>query len=472
MRLQPLSIRIIVCLSVASYMLIGLPATATTILSNGMINDINGPSDDIALSNGPGDSSTIANVMAGADISANDDDLSIALLQNSVLLFSGGVAQGDVSVEGNSVAFLQGTATIGGNLSIADNGELQFSDASLVEGDVELDDNATADFSGGTVVGEVVVAGDATAMFTGGTFEDTIVGEDNGVITIEFAIAEDNVEAADDAVIHILGGEVLGSVESVGSAVVNISGGAFPAIFSDGEELVAEGGTIHVTGGVFGEAGVDDGGSAIATVGASLRFQGAEIAGVEDGIAPLVSFSSRLNGVVEISDVAFGDLELEALNGGKISVDDFSAGSVSVTMFAGATVDVEGGEADSLDVFAELGSFINLRGGNFEDVDVTLETDSILTVYGNSFTYLGIPIELLPEDGFIEETGELRGVSGTLAGVLRDGSPFSLSFSRQISPLPGARVFLVQVPEPATASIGLLVATALIFGRLSRKGQA
>jgi hypothetical protein len=444
---------------------------ATIILNNGMINAINAASEDLEVSNGPGDSSTIANVMTGTDIGVNDDDFSIVLLQDSVLLFSGGVAEGDVSVEGNSVAFLLGTATVGGNLTLADDSELQFSDMALVEGDIELDDNAMADFSGGTVEGEVVVAGDATAIFTGGTFEDTIVGEDNAVIHFVMGTAEDNVEAADDAVIHISGGEVQGSVESVDDATVSITGGAFPAIFSDGEDLLAEGGTLHVTGGLIGEAGEDGGGSVIATINGRVTFTGVEIAGVADGTAPTASFSSRANSVLDLSNVAVGDLSLNATTSGTLNVDNVTADEVTASMLGGGTINLNSGEAASLDVVSEVGSNLNLRVGDFGDMTVALKSMSVLRVFGDSFTFLGIPVESLPAEGYDPLTGELFAIGGTLAGVLADGTSFSMTFSRQFSP-PDQAAHIFLVPELSTAVLGFLALASFLAGRPRRNRRA
>jgi hypothetical protein len=433
-------------------------ALATTFYNNGAVNSVNGPSEDVEVGNGPGDSVTTLDVNTGANVGVNEDDRSIGLAQNSVLNFSGGAAQGDVEVIGDSMAFLFGTASIGGNLIVADNGQLQFSDDSLVEGDVELDDSAHADFSGGTVEGEVIVAGDATANFVGGTFEDTIVGEDNAVITFTDGAAEDNVEAADDSVIYLLGGVVEGSIEAVDHAVVRVTSGQFPTIFSDGEEVLAtSGGTIQILGGEFGVAGEesDEGGISV-SVNSVVNYSGATIAGLAEGNAPTARMSAALNGQLNLIAGEFGDLALEATSGGKIAVQEVTADNISVNMLGGGVIDIDAGYADSLEILAQVGSVINFRGGDFVDIHMTLQSESVLTIFGHSFTFLGTPVELLSADAYVPATGELRTIGPSLAGVLADGTPFSMSYSRQFNPLPGARVFLVQVPEPGTAFLSFI----------------
>jgi hypothetical protein len=203
-----------------------------------------------------------------------------------------------------------------------------------------------------------------------------------------------------------------------------------------------------------------------------VSFSGATVAGQMDGNAPPASFSGVLNGRVNLSNAQFGDLALEAGNGGRLDADNIGADNISVHTLGGGVVNIEGADAETLEIFAELGGFVNLKGGNFGEIDVTLETDSMMAIYGHSFTYLGTPVEMLPADAFVEETGELRTIGGDLAGILRDGAPFSMTYSRQFFPLPGARVFLVQVPEPATVTLMLTLPAGLIGIRRSRGRQA
>jgi hypothetical protein len=237
--------------------------------------------------------------------------------------------------------------------------------------------------------------------------------------------------------------------------------------------MIAEGGTIHVTGGIFGESGVNDGGLVRAAFGGLVHFMGAEIAGADDGTAPVATLSALTNGELNVSDVAFGDLVLEANTGGTVNVGDITAENISVSMLGGGTVNFQAGEADSLEVLAELESFVNLRGGHFGVIDVTLQTNSVLTIFGNSFTFFGTPVELLPEEAFVRETGELRTIGGisALAGALADGMPFSLSYSRQLNP-PGTRVFLIRVPEPTGLALAALAAAGLGACRVRGREQS
>ena len=54
----------------------------------------------------------------------------------------------------------------------------------------------------------------------------------------------------------------------------------------------------------------------------------------------------------------------------------------------------------------------------------------------------------------------LRTIAGTIAGVLDDGTPFSLDFTRQFIGDDAAQVFLV--PEPTGLSLAILALISLV----------
>jgi hypothetical protein len=324
--------------------------------------------------------------------------------------------------------------------------------------------------SGGELPDEVFFEDAATATFSGGTVGDDLNPLDDSVVTINALTLEDGIDASGNSITYVNGGLFEGSLTANETAKMVIAGGEFPNVFSGGAEVVAAGigSQAEITGGTFGTAGGSDGGAILATQGGKVTYSNAVVPGTLDGNAPPASFSAVLNGEVHVNNAVFGDLILEAGNGGQLYADNVSAKEVQVRTLGGGTVHVVGGDADSLDVFAELGGAVNLRGGNFDEIDVELVTDSVLTLFGHSFTFLGTPVDLLPAGAYAPATGELRTIGGELAGILADGSPFSLTYSRQFNPAPGARVFLVQVPEPST--LAFLMSAIVTVGVMRMRG--
>ncbi|QDS96933.1 hypothetical protein HG15A2_01920 [Adhaeretor mobilis] len=443
-------------------------AQATVMINNGGLNNISTPSEDLDVSNGAGATSTVLNIMDGADIGVNGDGRSVGLSEQSVLNFSGGIAQGGITMTGNSIANLTGSSDISGDISADGNSELQINSNASVGGEVFIEGNATASFLGGEV--EVFgIGGAATATINGGSINDDLVAEGDAIVTVHDVFVNDDVDAGDSGVVHLMGGLFDEDVTAAGNSTINISGGDYVRIFSDGAALTAEQGTINVTGGIFGETGVDDGGLALATLGGTLNFDGAEIAGTTEDMAPTAAFSAALNGKVNLSNVDFGNLVVETSTNGTVNLGEITAKDISATVFGGGELNILSGEADSLSIFAELAGEINLRGGDFGDSLVTLESESILTVFGSDLTFNGTPVEdlnaVLGAGAFDEATGKLGTIAGDLAGVLADGSAFSLSFSRSFIPPTASQVFLVQVPEPSTT----VLLSCLLMGLAMKK---
>lgn len=445
---------------------------ATILINDGGLTNINAASEDIEVANGPGGTSTVLNVMPGADIGINVDDRSIGLSEQSVLLFSGGSAQGSLTMTDDSVAFLGGTANIAGDISADGNSELQINNNATIGGEVFAEGNAIVNFLGGEV-DTFGIGGNATATINGGSIDDDLDTEGDAVLNVIDVFVNDDVDADDNGVMNLMGGLFDEDVEAAGNSTINILGGDYVRIFSDGASLVANEGTVNVTGGVFGEAGVDDGGSALATLGGTVNFSGASIAGAADSMAPTATFSAVLNGKVNLSDVQFGGLAVEASTNGTANVgDDVSASSFNASVFGGGTLNISGGEADALDIFAELGGEINLIGGTFATANVTLETNSILTIFGSDFTFNDIPVEdlnsVLGPGAFDDTTGELRTIAGDLAGAFGDGTLFDLSFTRSFIPPDVSQIFLVTIPEPSTMMLFSCLLVGIVMKRHHR----
>jgi hypothetical protein len=325
-----------------------------------------------------------------------------------------------------------------------------------VSGEVFIGGSGTGSFLGGEV--DVFGVGEnATATIDGGSVDDDLDAGGNAVLTVVDIFVNDDVDAEDNGVMNLMGGLFDEDLTAADSSSINISGGQYVRVFSDGAELVAEEGTVNVTGGVFGEAGVDEGGTVLATLGGRVLFSGATIAGADSGTAPTATFSAKLNGEINISDVEFGDLAIDAGNCGKITIQDFAADDMTVATIGNGEVDVVSGEADALTVFAELGGLVNIRGGEFLDADLEAQSGSVITVFGSSFSVNGSPATF----------GAIPEVAGEIAGVLSDGTPFTATFRRQFFPVADAGQ-VVLAPEPASLAMLLLA----ICGVLGFRGRA
>ena len=423
-------------------------AQATTMLNNGSVNIINGASDDIVVSNGPGDTATVVNVMAGADIAA-PVGLSASLTQDSVFLMTGGTAQGDIEMADNTVAFIQGAAGVGGNIVVGGSSELQISADAQIGGEVEVTDNAIANFMGGEA-DTFGVFGNAVATINGGSIDDDMDVGDDGVLNVIDVFVNDDVDAEGNGIMNLMGGIYDEDVEAAESSTINIIGGEFIRIFSDGANLVASGGTINATGGVFGAAGAPQDGEMSAAGGGVINMIGAEIAGAGDGTASAVVASASLNAEINFESMAFGDLSTSSATGALVDLTDITASALEVSAIAGSTI-IDATSADSLNLLADLSSSVVILGGLFDSSTINSQGGSVIEIIGTDFLVNGIPLPF----------GDVPFISGDIKGTLADGSAFDTLFSRGFSS--GSRIVIVNaIPEPMSALLASLAAPRLL----------
>ncbi len=448
-----------------------------------------------------------ANDSSQASITEGSIADDVIALGNSVVSISGGTISDDLIVNDSATVYLSSSTfddiIMGGNSTVVMTGgfldEPRISGSALfqfsggrIDDLIGLVSNSRVEISGTALVDDdLFFAGDLITM-SGGRVDDefwigtsdegaTLSTGTRGVITggqvlddlnvVSDAVLDvydielaDSIDSSDTSVTNVYGGTVEGSVSPTDSSVVNIYGGQFPNVFSDGEQLLAIGGTLNVFGGVFGQAGVDDGGNAGATLGGTLNYSGGLIAGIDTGDAPTATFSALINAQVNLSDSVFARLVLEAGNNGVLNASGYQAETVDVRAIANGTVNLLGSGADELTITVELAGIVNLKGGDFGDIDATLLSEGVLNVFGHSFKFNNVPLEdvdaVFGTGGYIESTGEIRFVSGNLSGLLRNGDPFEMSFTRFA--VQGARLFVTIVPEPGTCSLCLFSALLLV----------
>lgn len=442
-------------------------ANATQILSNGALNNISGPSEDLIVSNGSGGTSTVVNVLTGADISAApvetpelpNEGNSIDLTEQSILLFSAGVARGHLKITDDSIAVLSGSsAVVGADVLVDGNANIQINNnATVLEdddegGEVFIEGNATGTFLGGevTVFG---VGGNATATINGGSVDDDLDAEGDGNLDVIDIFVNDDVDAADNGVMNLMGGVYDEDVEAADSSTINISGGDYIRIIGRGANLISSGGTINVTGGTFSTAGESGGGSIVAAAGGTINMSGATIAGADAGTAATTPIQASLNGAVSVDGVEFNDMEISALTGGRVVLTNVTADNITLDLAAGLST-LDNVVADGFSIAANLGSFVSILSGDLGDGTITAFGGSKVSIVGSNFMVNGIPFA----------GGEIPFISGDISLTLPGGAQLAATFQRQ--PGPGDQAATIQlIPEPASLAILGLMAAAITCSR-------
>lgn len=162
------------------------------------------------------------------------------------------------------------------------------------------------------------------------------------------------------------------------------------------------------------------------------------------------------------------------LFGSRLSV---TGGVVSGIQIDDSHVNFSGGSTDFLSMVASSSSFrmtdgeLDLKLGQFsgttsisggtirlDDADfATLGAGASFELVGHSFALDGTPITPLSRGGSLE----IHQRTGTLSGLLADGSPFAIGLGAQerggpplpgvLAALPGASIVVTSVPEPTSA---------------------
>ena len=257
----------------------------------------------------------------------------------------------------------------------------------------------------------VLVLGTSVFNMEGGSTDGEIYYFENSSGVISGGTPGDNVVAADNANLTINDVDIVGDdVEALGDATVTINDGTFV------EDLQTEdNGHLIINGGQFQ---VGDG---------TLEFDDDTQSFLP--VSPGGFIESQDNGLIEILGGEFGV--------GAVSNNDW-AGSIIATN--DATVIIKGGT-------------INGGGPLFTDpedypngiADLAAFENGTIRIFGTDFEVFGVPFA----------GGAIPQQAGDVSGILADGTPFDLSFEREINIPEGFTGQIFLVPEPASFSLVL-----------------
>lgn len=186
---------------------------------------------------------------------------------------------------------------------------------------------------------------------------------------------------------------------------------------------------------------------------------------VEDDIYVYDNATVTFNDITLAEDLEIRDSSLVTINGGNFNEDVtadqgsrvvINGGTIAEDLesFFFASIEINGGSIGE-DIEAYEGSSILISGGNMGDRIRTFD-DGEITIRGTDFSLDGTPI-------VVTEGIEFNGI-GTLAGILRDGTPFSTVIETN----GGGGNFITIIPEPATGLLLILGGTALALRRRKR----
>ena len=144
--------------ALASSLLIGIPAEATTTFNDGLthaINDNTYSAESIIVENSALEDPTTVEILPGADIGRDGPELSVSVFDASIVNMSGGSTKGDVEVNDMALIAVSG-GIIGEDLHARGQSTVILSGGSVAS-DLRAFDNATINISGGltTAVGGV-----------------------------------------------------------------------------------------------------------------------------------------------------------------------------------------------------------------------------------------------------------------------------------------------------------------------------
>lgn len=467
------------------------PSYSQDVYDSGLAEEIAIPSIDIQVRDSAGGDPTTVTLRTGAQIGfqlnpdgslfidpgtmqpvKSNSTQSVLVAGTSILVMLDGETADSVSATENSIVSLEG-GVIGDDVSASDNAQvfilnsefddLLMSGSSVVQmsgGSIdnpEVGGNSLFAFTGGEVDdlfglenGIVVIAanalvgddaffnGNSRLIASGGEFSDELQFFDNSAGFFTGGYVDDDLVVADNAFVEIQDFTVGDTIEASGTSTTTINGGSFGAIEASGNFV--SGPTVNLNGGTTESVSAFLGGTV--NIGAATLPDGTTV-------------SAALNGTVNLNGTMAEGLVVEASNNSRATIEDVAATDLSVSATSGGLVSVQGGMGDTIDMLGDLNGELFWSGGLFEFATARVQDRSTLTVSGGQFAYNGIPIAdlnaTLGDGAYDPVTGELRTVAGILSGVLADGSPFSLNFSRQFAPVANqGRIFLASVPEPTS----------------------
>ena len=333
--------------------------------------------------------------------------------------------------------------------------------------------------TGGRVLGGSVTGTDIRNVDGGpglGFYDETAVGQLSNVEIIGGSVSTNRPSgnAFADGGSAVVGGggtlDILSGTYIGGDASTNISNGDYSsadgghAINWIGENLDIHGGSF--TGGSSTNTTTprnSNGGSAAFIVGLPGDGQTAISGGVfQGGNADGIAGSG-----VELESFAFHKVAISGGNftGGNGGIDDGSGILVDVILIQPGIFDLEisGGTftghygLDSQPIIAQIPdidpSFV-ITGGDFiglSGTDLSLTGGLGIDIFGEAF-YL---------DGQVIEFGNIAAESGTLTGLLADGSSFDWTFVRDTN----SPINLVEIPESSSLALVAMGALALVRRR-------
>ena len=308
---------------------------------------------------------------------------------------------------------------------------------------------------GASSVSNMVMAtgGEALRLLAGATASFSGVELQGGEADARFAHT-DNVAYGgaalvldDSGLVVISSGQFTGGTGTGNALVINnasafgMGGAAIDVLGSS--QLTIDGGSFH--GGVgagnvifFPAPSVGVGGAALRIIGpASVTINdGAFVSGSGGAVAipPAVPVTDSDGAIRVIGDDTPGDFQL-TINGGSFSGYGYALQTfLTSPEAASARIDIHGGDFD------------NSGGG-----DISLgNPDIVTTIYGSDFQVDGNPLPM----------GPVSALSGTLTGLLVDGSPFAWDFERTN----GATLHLADGCDTQSTDISAFVVAVLSAG--------
>lgn len=153
-----------------------------------------------------------------------------------------------------------------------------------------------------------------------------------------------------------------------------------------------------------------------------------------------------------VIDVSMTDVGSDLFANGAGHITIHTASTIAKNVFTNSmgTIVIEDAEIAGW-LWAQGMSLIELRGGTVAE-ELESRGTSVLEIYGTAFEVDGAPVPY----------GELAATSGTLTGLLGDGSPLDNLFDREVD----AKIVLIPAPEPAAALLAIF-GTGVMFAMRS-----